>query len=314
MLDRLIPSGSKRPCLIPDNSIILRLPSSSARPGGLLAEGEFFNVGPNIQCSSDPQRKGQEAPSLLIDIVRILGIANRYLAAGGVKGDSRFPWHIHSTLSQIRQELDIWAGGTQDMFVSLEAIFGHPECTTLLLSKLIYHLVYCLIYRPFLPIDLFELRGTGQHQSWQIEATNLCFLHSNAIAELVELARNASSNLEWPPFVGYCIYTAGTVHIHGVHYDGEDKEVFSSSADFLAREMNQLTWLQSIWAGIGHQRELLQAIHDFHSNLVKSLASSPMRFFPVFHLEDFFDRYPSHTFDGSHVCSTDIPIETSSNR
>ncbi|PGH20837.1 hypothetical protein AJ80_03464 [Polytolypa hystricis UAMH7299] len=308
MLDRFVACGSKRPSLISDNSIALRLPSWTPQPGGLAVEGELFNAGPNINYSSDPRRRGQDPVALLIDIARILGITNQYLAAGGVKGDSHFPWHSLSNLSKIRQELDIWAAGTQDMFVSIEALFGHPECTTLLLSKLIYHLVHCLIYRPFLPIDLAELRGTGQHQSWQIEATNLCFSHSNAIAELVELGKSAPM-VEWPSFVGYCVCTAGTVHVHGVHYKGKEGEVFASSAEFLAREMHQLSWLRNVWAGVQHQREVLQNIYNCHAELVRNLASNPMRFSPVFHLEDFFDRYPGQSFDGSHVRLADVPID-----
>ncbi|CAI7595214.1 unnamed protein product [Penicillium pancosmium] len=300
LMDRFITCGSPRPCLIADHSIVLRLPVWSSHTPGLTVEGELFHVGPNIQYSADSRRKSPSAASLLIDITRILGVTNRYLAAGGVKGDSHFPWHALSNLSKIRQELDIWAAGTQDVFSSIEALFGHPESTTLLLSKLIYHLVHCLIYRPFLPIDLVELRGTGQHQSWQIEATNLCFSHSNAIAELVELGRN-SPLIEWPAFVGYCVCTAGTVHVHGVHYKGQEGEVFSSSAEFLTREMHQLAWLRNSWAGVQHQRELLQAIYTCHSELVRNLATSPMRFSPVFHLEDFLDRYPSLAADGAHV-------------
>ncbi|KAJ5881721.1 uncharacterized protein N7529_000393 [Penicillium soppii] len=300
LMDRFINCGSRRPCLISDHSVVLRLPSWSPHAAGLNMEGELFHVGPNIQYSADSRRKSPSAASLLIDITRILGVTNKYLAAGGVKGDSHFPWHALSNLSKIRQELDIWAAGTQDVFASIDALFGHPESTTLLLSKLIYHLVHCLIYRPFLPIDLVELRGTGQHQSWQIEATNLCFSHSNAIAELVELGRN-SPLVEWPAFVGYCVCTAGTVHVHGVHYKGREGEVFSSSAEFLTREMHQLAWLRGIWTGVQHQRELLQTIYTCHSELVRNLASSPMRFSPVFHLEDFLDRYPGLTLDGSHV-------------
>lgn len=300
LMDRFIVCGSRRPCLISDHSIVLRLPSWSPHAAGLNMEGELFHVGPNIQYSADSRRKSPSAASLLIDITRILGVTNRYLAAGGVKGDSHFPWHALSNLSKIRQELDIWAAGTQDVFASIETLFGHRESTTLLLSKLIYHLVHCLLYRPFLPIDLVELRGTGQHQSWQIEATNLCFSHSNAIAELVELGRN-SPLVEWPAFVGYCVCTAGTVHVHGVHYKGREGEVFSSSAEFLTREMHQLTWLRTAWAGVQHQRELLQTIYTCHAELVRNLASSPMRFSPVFHLEDFLDRYPGLTVDGAHV-------------
>ncbi|KAJ6169572.1 hypothetical protein N7497_002415 [Penicillium chrysogenum] len=290
LMDRFINCGSRRPCLITDHSVVLRLPSWSPHAAGLDMEGGAF------PC----RRKSPSAASLLIDITRILGVTNKYLAAGGVKGDSHFPWHALSNLSKIRQELDIWAAGTQDVFASIDALFGHPESTTLLLSKLIYHLVHCLIYRPFLPIDLVELRGTGQHQSWQIEATNLCFSHSNAIAELVELGRN-SPLIEWPAFVSYCVCTAGTVHVHGVHYKGHEGEVFSSSAEFLTREMNQLAWLRNIWTGVQHQRELLQTIYTCHSELVRNLASSSMRFSPVFHLEDFLDRYPGLMLDGSHV-------------
>ena len=262
MMDCFTACGSKRPSLISDNSILLRLPSYLPHPGALPMEGELFNTGPNIQYSQDPRRKMQGPAGLLIDIVRILGITNRYLAAGGVRGDSHFPWHSLSNLSKIRQQLDIWAAGTQDTFASVEALFGQPDSTTLLLSKLIYHVVHCLIYRPFLPVDLAELRGTGQHQSWQIEATNLCFLHANAIAELVELGRG-SALVEWPAFIGYCICVAGTVFVHGAHYKGQEGEVFSSSADFLARVMHQLSWLRTLWAGVQHQRETLQNIYRY---------------------------------------------------
>ncbi|QMW29683.1 hypothetical protein G4B84_005018 [Aspergillus flavus NRRL3357] len=298
-MDRFLTCGSKRPCLLADHSIVLRLPSAGPEAG------EWFNpVGPNIQFTSD-RRKGPGATALLVDITRILGVTHRYLAAGGVKGDSHFPWHALSNLSKIRQELDIWAAGTQDLFASIEALFGHPESTLLLLSKLIYHLVHCLLYRPFLPIDLAELRGTGQHQSWQIEATTLCFSHANAIAELVELARHAP-RIEWPDLIAYCVCTAGTVHIHGVHYNGREGEVFASSADFLTREMNQLIWLRHSCSGVQHQREMLQAISACHADLVRTLAARPVRFAPVFHLEDFFDRYPGLAVEGAHVRLVDI--------
>lgn len=302
LMDRFTACGSKRPSLIADKSIMLRLPAWSPNPSALPIEGQFFQNGSNLQYHSGSGKKSQGSSGMLIDIVRILGITNRYLAAGGVKGDSHFPWHSLSNLSKIRQDLDIWASGTQDVFSSVDTLFGQSDSTTLVLSKLIYHLIHCLIYRPFLPIDLAELAGTGQHQSWQIEATNLCFLHANAIAELVELGKQSTS-IEWPAFVGYCICTAGTVHVHGAHYKGGQGEVFSASADFLSREMQQLSELRYAWSSVQHQRETLQTIYGCHSDLVKSLASNPMRYSPVFHLEDFFDRYNDlgQSFDGAHI-------------
>ncbi|KAL2836244.1 type I 3-dehydroquinase-domain-containing protein [Aspergillus pseudoustus] len=300
VMDRFLTCGSKRPCLIADHSIVVRLPASSSSGSD---PGDVFNpVGPNIPYSSDRRKTSGSCSALLVDISRILGVTHRYLAAGGVKGDSHFPWHALSNLSKIRQELDLWAAGTHDLFASIEALFGHTESTLLLLSKLIYHLVHCLLYRPFLPIDLAELRGSGQHQSWQIEATTLCFSHANAIAELVELARHAP-RIEWPDLVAYCLAVAGTVHIHGVHYHGRrDGEVFASSPDFLAREMHQLAWLRQSWTGVQHHRDLLTTLSACHADLVRTLAARPVRFAPVFHLEDFLDRYPGLVVvDGSHV-------------
>ncbi|KAF2002725.1 hypothetical protein P154DRAFT_136521 [Amniculicola lignicola CBS 123094] len=308
LMDRFSATGSKRPSLIADESIVLRLPSWQLHPGAMLLEGDYFSNGSNLQYMAGSGKAGQGSMGMLIGIAKILGITNRYLAAGGVKGDSHFPWHSLSNLSKIRQELDMWASETQDTFTSIEALFGQPDSTILVLSKLIYHLIHCLIYRPFLPVDLAELSGTSQHQSWQIEATNLCFLHANAIAELVEIGR-ASSILDWPAFVGYCVCTAGTIHVHGAHYRGREGEVFSVSPEFLSREMHQLSELRLIWAGVQHQRETLQTIYGCHTELVKSLASNPMRFSPVFQLEDFFDRYPGQIFDGAHVTFTDIQLE-----
>ncbi|OJD29948.1 fungal specific transcription factor domain-containing protein [Diplodia corticola] len=305
LMDRFSACGSKRPSLITDEAVMLRLPSAASGPGSLMLEGDFFRNGSNLQYMAGPGKQGQSSTVMLIGIARILGITNRYLAAGGVKGDSHFPWHSLSNLSKIRHELDMWASETQDTFSSLENLFGHRESTMLVLSKLVYHLIHCLIYRPFLPMDLAELSITGQHQSWQIEATNLCFLHANAIAELVEIGR-ASSIIDWPAFVGYCVGTAGTIHVHGAHYRGREGEVYSTSPELLSREMQQLAELRFIWAGVQHQRDTLQWIYGCHSELVKSMAGNAMRFSPTLDLEDFFDRYPGHALDGAHVTFQDL--------
>ncbi|KAK4039165.1 fungal transcriptional regulatory-like protein [Parachaetomium inaequale] len=319
LLDRFLSCGSKRPSLISDRAILLRLPCWFPSPTSMPMEGDFFQSYTNLQHLQGG-KKSQGSNGMLIDICRILGTTNQYLAAGGVKGDSHFPWHSLSNLSKIRQDLDVWASGTEDVFSSVESLFGQPDSTVLVLSKLIYHLIHCLIYRPFLPIDLAELAGSGQHQSWQIEATNMCFLHANAIAELVELGKQTAS-VEWPAFVGYCICTAGTVHIHGAHYSrigtAGDMNVFSSSPDFLSREMQQLSELRYAWASVQHQRETLQGIYNAHSELVKSLSQSSMRYSPVFTLEDFFDRYSniggpggqSFSFDSANLSLADVVVD-----
>lgn len=313
LMDRFTACGSKRPSLIADDSIFLRLPSWPSQTHGIPNEGEQFINGSNLQYSMGAGRPSQGSTGMLIDIVRILGLTNRYLAGGGVKRDSHFPWHSSSSLSKIKQELDVWASGTQEIFASVETLFGQADSTTLILSKMVYHLIHCLIHRPFLPVDLSELRGGGQQQSWQVAATNLCFVHANSITELIQLGKS-SPIMEWPAFMGYCIATAGTVHVHGSHYKGEEGEVFVSSPDYLSREMQMLSELRFTWASAQHQRHTLQTIYGCHAEIIKSLNSNSMGFPSAFNYEDFFDRYPGQYLDGAYMTFTDVVVEAATER
>jgi hypothetical protein len=74
--------------------------------------------------------------------------------------------------------------------------------------------------------------------------------------------------------------------------------------------MQQLSELRYAWTSVQHQRETLQTIYGCHSELVKSLASNPMRYSPAFHLEDFFDRYSDlRQFDRAHIAFADILVD-----
>ncbi|KAK3055321.1 hypothetical protein LTR09_003874 [Extremus antarcticus] len=309
LMDRFTTSGSKRPAMISGESISLRYPAYPATGSQRPEEGIYFPNASSTSQSAGHTSTASGSAAVLVEIVRILGVTNRYLASGGVKGDPHFPWHAHSTLSRIRADLDKWAASTHDAFASLERLFGQQDSVSLVLSKLVYHLVHCLLYRPFLPVDLTKLTLNSQNQSWQIEATNLCFMHANAIVELVDIGK-ATGILYWPSFVGYCVCTAGTIHIHGAHYVSlNDNDVFSNSSDFLSREMAQLADQSFIWAGVNHQRETMQTTYASHSRLVQSLSCSPIRFSPVFQMEDFFDRYPNALIDGAHMSFTEVQVE-----
>ncbi|KAG6003374.1 hypothetical protein E4U21_002090 [Claviceps maximensis] len=346
LLDRYHACGSKRAPLINDDCIALRLPSwSCSSPSSSLLpspDGEFFQQDSDLQYCQGSVKRWQGSLGMLVDITRILGRTNRYVAAGGVKGDSHFPWHSFSALSKIQQELDFWASGAfKPTLEDLNALFRQSEPTIVFLSKLIYHLIHCLLYRPFLPVELAELAaGDIQYQSWQIEATNLCFIHANAIGELVEAARQQAGTVELPAIVGYCICAAATVHIHGAHYTirsgsvyGGDVNIFAPSSGFLSRELESLENLHSAWANVRHQSDTLKGIYVAHGELIQAMTSShpdslPMamhmavRGTPEFHLEDFFDRYlniggpggNSYRFDTSYLSMLDVVVNVTAAR
>jgi hypothetical protein len=158
------------------------------------------------------------------------------------------------------------------------------------------------MYRMALPIRLAELDQVSHFQTWQTEVIELCFKHANAINELLGLATASGVKLtDWPGFVSYCVFTAGTVHLHGVHYDGQVADVWSLSVDYLAQDIQYLNELSSIWSGVQHQKDTLQVLYSAHAELLNASGRSTQRRLPIFEMEDFFNRYPNIQVDDSYV-------------
>lgn len=239
LMDRFTVCGSLRPPLLPDAAIHLRLPApeehfARAQP----YEAPFFSEHGQPFGLGTPANSG----ALLVDVVRILGRTIVYTQSGGVRGDSHFPWHASSNLSRIRAELNAWA-----TLVDLRAA-GVAD-TALFLARGVWHVIHCLMYRNFLPVDLAELDGAGTQQAWQTDATKVCFQHANALVDLIAVAAVAPL-IEWPSFMGYALVAAGSVLVHGVFYRGD---AFRRCGDNLARVCRQLRCLREIWTCMRQQ-------------------------------------------------------------
>ncbi|KAF2399174.1 hypothetical protein EJ06DRAFT_549870 [Trichodelitschia bisporula] len=348
LLDRFSATGSKRPHLVPDDAIALRLPAVSSPDHPPQGEGDFFANGAGLHpvpggAASEHLR---DAAGMLIGIVRILGFATRYLAAGGVKGDARFPWHAQSTLSKIRRDLDLWDAATAEALSALPAHTpGSKTHATLLLAKATFHTVHALIYRPFLPLDLALLRSTSHHQ-WQIAATAECIRHANLLADLApHLCPAAGPPAPIPAFASFALATAGTIHVHAAHYrlDASTADLFSptTAAEALAREMRALATASRAWACAAHHAALLKAVYAAHVSVLTSASptsstagsgtgpggphgptSYPPPEYPygsaspayrgsagsALAQDDFFDRYPGRGLDGAYLPFMSGPV------
>jgi hypothetical protein len=310
LMDRFAIWDSNTSPSISDESVHLRLPSWLPTASPDPVDDNFYPNTTALPHTAGVFKASQGSGSMIIGIVRILGIAGRYMAAGGPKQDSHFPWHVQSMFSKICSELDHWATSTRNMFDSLEFPPSQPERSNRVLGQLTYHFIYCLLFRSFLPVDLGDFVGSGQQRSWQTTAIALCFVHANAIAEIAVIG-NAIPAVDWTPFICCCVFVAGTVHIHGANHTSLYKDLlFSGSSEYLSREMQQLHDHQSIWAGAQNPMDLLQKINDSHCRLVKFLAYQPMLRSHKSYMDDFFARYRGFRTDYAHIPLPDLTIGT----
>jgi len=242
LLDRFAVCGSRRPPMLLEESILLKLPGSMPQMSrGLNLDEQFLSsrmglAGPGAGESHvggllAPRRQAESASALCIDVTKLLGTTVRYIEQGGVKADIHFPWHAQSSLTKIRRELEHWAARTLTCELYSQTpgaapgdglYLRHPDVTLLVMAKAIFHLVSCLIYRPFLAVELGgnsrrahqgmgdvtadgpEASHGGQQQIWQAEATKMCFVHANAIGDLVEVLKSTKpEGFQWPAILGF---------------------------------------------------------------------------------------------------------------
>ncbi|KAL5629721.1 hypothetical protein BROUX41_001327 [Berkeleyomyces rouxiae] len=298
IMDRFMACGSKRPLFIAERTAAaLQLPSrirsdeptlpmqSSIFQNSPLLQQQIPEVGKKVHCSY----------SLLVGVSKILGYTNQYIAMGNnARAGVCYPWDPDSEVSKICIRLETWEAGSRSVFASMEAVLAHPEASILVLSRLVYHAVYCLIFRPFLPMELAELHEPRQNQAWQMNATETCFFHANSIMELTSIAQRNES-IQFPPFLGLALCIAATVHMHGVHYvkgnNMASQSLFYSSSDFLSREMACLAKLETSWAIVKHHCDTLEALYKKHSELVSRRTKNASRYVSPLQGRDFFDRY-----------------------
>lgn len=253
MMDRLSTSGSNKPHVILDDSVSVRYPMDPGSTSSCM----FSSAG--LFASGQPESYGARA--LCVEIMRLLGRATRYLQEGGAKGESHLPWHPNSTLYALRKTLDAIVAHVP-LSKPIEAFLEHQDGPILVFCKEVYHLIHCILYRQFMPLDLRQLGNGNQDQLrfWQIEATKIAFAHANEIGMSMTLDSPTRGKMEWGFFTLHCISNAAAIHIHGVHYDGQPDDPFYHSRELLAREMCRLRELRHLWffaeADVGISRTL----------------------------------------------------------
>jgi Fungal specific transcription factor domain len=198
VFDRYLACGSLRPMLIRDEDINLRLPCPESNfMVGVPDEAPFFS--PSTFQSSSSSIGPVSSEMAYINVVSILGRATSYLQTGGIKGDTHFPWHGNSKLATLRSELAVWYSSVLNQFQHL----GYEESQKgiTLLTMQIYHLIHCLLFREFLPLNYQpENTGGSNAANWQAETVEQCIGHANEL--VTSLQSNQARGGLIHPFIG----------------------------------------------------------------------------------------------------------------
>ncbi|KXH30056.1 fungal specific transcription factor [Colletotrichum simmondsii] len=290
----------ERPSLIDDSLVKTTIQSSrQASPAGWPPNNECSLT---VECEPTSERADNLDNGLqkMVWVAHILSDANRYLLVTDPTTQAAFA-HRH----KIRHDLDQWAA---EISRNPDYLYQDPrgaEANTMLECQIIYHLVHCLIYRPLLPLHLSEPAGAMMIQHLVIEATEVAFRHATAIIELIDHSMQTKL-LKLPAFISFCIFTAGTIHVHGMHYtnDRQDQgggiglpsfasspmaaETFASSSELVSKCLYQLSAIGNEAESSRSSRAYLEELTKEHAKLLGKGAAG---YIPS-QTNKFFNRYP----------------------
>ncbi|KAK2014537.1 fungal-specific transcription factor domain-containing protein [Colletotrichum eremochloae] len=292
----------ERPSLIDDAIVKTTISSPQQQPQSGWQSKNDYSAGADSEQACEEMRDPDHGLQKLVRAAYILSDANRYLLITEPTTQEAYG-HRH----KIRRDLDLWAADISRTPDHPSQLHDGPEANVLLECRIIYHLIHCLIYRPLLPLHLGEPAGAMMIQHWVAEAAEIGFRHATAILELVDQTLQTKPH-HLPPFISYCIFTAGTIHVHGVQYSSDHKnqglgiglnsfnssplaaESFASSSELLNKAVQQLSAIGNEFESARLYKQRLdelakEHIHLSSKNLAGYVPSKSNKFFNRYSVE-----------------------------
>ncbi|KAM5343660.1 hypothetical protein ACJ41O_012197 [Fusarium nematophilum] len=277
-MDRFCVCGSNRPMLIGDEWLRdVRLPTFKNDCGDFGAPLKFGEV---LSQRTD-QSQAQLINGMFTGIVKLLGKSTHYLQKGGVQGDSHFPWHQHSNLSKLVEELGRWRDRVESVvsFQSLDCS-NETDVNRFYLSWFLYHAIMVRVYRQFLPLIMAHRTSDDEASDpWQQETARKCVDHAVTMSKLCDQAQ--SHGYSWPFFTSYYDFATGSV-------------------PHLVTIVERLVAMQGRNPLVEHQCEMLRRMYKRHVGMIKEYCSGTLVTTNI-HLTQFYKRYPEGEFDPSHI-------------
>ncbi|KZL64655.1 fungal specific transcription factor [Colletotrichum tofieldiae] len=292
----------ERPSMMDDAVVKASISPPKQHPHSGWQSKNGYNATTDSEQNCDETKDPDYGLQKLVRVTCILSDANRYLLVTEPTTQEAYG-HRH----RIRRNLDLWAADISRNPDHSNQLFDGPEANVLLQCRIVYHLIHCLIYRPLLPLHLGEPAGAMIIQHWVAEATKIGFRHATAILELVEQTLQTKSP-HLPPSISYCIFTAGTIHAHGVHYANDHKnqglgigltsfasspleaESFATSSELLSKGVQQLSAIGNEFESARLYKQRLDELTKEHIQLsskngVGYLPSRTNKFFHRYSVE-----------------------------
>ena len=299
LMDRFNSSGTERPMFADEETIKIQLPikESSFQMDNLgpteNLEGWVPNPITNEAGQLSDAKEGMGVAAYMIRIIALWGRVIKYLNMGGKERDQYPIWNSESGFAKLRQEADDFRTSLPpDLVNNIENLKNHSAeklGNQFLFLHIASHQVILFLNRFAIPTAPGARNPKEMPKSFINEAGPIAIEAANQISVLI---KDAVEHRAVAPFLGYCAFLSGTIHVFALFSGGRQAEI---SKEHLKTNVEYLTQMKKYWGMFHFMNENLKDIYRQHHDASKRKEDSSeegSQNNSVFQYGDWFQKYP----------------------
>ncbi|EFQ24873.1 fungal specific transcription factor domain-containing protein [Colletotrichum graminicola] len=298
LMDRFNSSGTERPTFVREETVDIPLPIKERYfqldmpaptetlkgkvPHPVSAEdGQMANAKENMGVAAH-----------MIKTIAFWGRVINYINQGGKELDPHPIWSPESQYATLLEEADRLLDDLPEFLrYSPENLALHD--TERMANQFLF--LHIAIHQNILFLNRAAVvtpesaAAQGFPSDFVTKAGDKTFAAANRISELL---KDAESHMVTAPFVGYCAFSSGTIHILGI-FSG-NPAVEAASKRNLATNVKFLSKMKRYWGMFHYMSENLRSQYRTYADAARRGSSSKdaTTASPIFQYGDWFDRYP----------------------
>ncbi|KAK1595371.1 fungal-specific transcription factor domain-containing protein [Colletotrichum navitas] len=298
LMDRFNSSGTERPTFVREETVDIPLPIKEKYfqldmpaptetlkgkvPHPVSAEdGQMANAKDNMGVAAH-----------MIKTIAFWGRVINYINQGGKELDPHPIWSSESQYAALLEEADRLLDDLPEFLqYSPENLALHD--TERMANQFLF--LHIAIHQNILFLNRAAVvtpesaAAQGFPRDFVTKAGDKTFAAANRISELL---KDAESHMVTAPFVGYCAFSSGNIHILGI-FSG-NPAVEAASKRNLATNVKFLSKMKRYWGMFHYMSENLRNQYRTYADAARGGSSSKdaTTVSPIFQYGDWFDRYP----------------------
>ncbi|MCJ1307253.1 hypothetical protein MMC25_000899 [Agyrium rufum] len=299
LMDRFNSSGTERPMFANEETIQVQLPIRESHfqmeipgPTESLNGDVLHPVSPDAGQTADP-KENMGVAAYLVRVIALWGRVIKHLNLGGTQADPHPLWHPDSQYSGLKKQAEEF-GKTlpASLQYNAENLAGHVAeklANQFLFLHICYSQVMLFLHKFAIPTAPGGQPPKDMPADFVKQASNTAVAHASDISQLLE---KADQHLVSAPFVGYCAFVAGTVHVWGL-FSGVP-EIERISKRNLKANVTYLSRMKKYWGMFHYMSDHLKSMYrqcfDAKHRGLSSTGDAEDAL--MFQYGDWFNKYP----------------------